>query len=771
MVVILRSKFYKFILILLSISFLSLKVTTSWAIFVRHLNLVGLNNVNKSSVLDHFVQKEKFDLSYNDLNQVLKNLYSTGFFLDISALYNKNNNNLTLKFKENPIITSVSISGISILKKEEIINVLKQSNLYQGDFFNPVRFKQIEIELRRQYFSLGKYNVKINFIKRYYSRNRVSLELKVTEGSTAVIKDIHIVGNHYFSDNKLRTILLYRKFSIFNLFKRYHSYSEEQLKQNLEKLRILYLNHGFVKFDFTINKNLQKNNKDMEINIILHEGKRYILKRINLASYNHNLQDELIKYVNYSGLNKIYSYQNIENSKQKIINYLSNHGYIFARVDNSYKFNESNSTIDVTLLVDPGKIIYVKDIKILGNYFTHDIVIRRELLQMEGAIVNKHLIDISKRKLYQLGYLDDINVNMESLSSQGYDNQVNLLVNVKERNTGHFTGGIGYSQAEKFSFNVGMTQSNFLGTGNALAVNLSKSSAVTSLGFKYFNPYFTANKIGLGVDVGYNKVNLHKLDITNYVTDTISFGTNLSIPLSLHSNLILGLGYQNIDIRLGASTSLEMREFLRRSRTNNFNIYTAMADWNYSTLDRAIFPTEGFKQIIKLDGSIPGSTTQFYRVRVISRYYQPLYKKDLILYLRGFWGYANKYGKTPIFPLFNNFYGGGIGSVRGFAENSLGPLDSMGHSLGGRQSLNASADLIFPVPFFENNDTLRMSVFADAGNIYSSEIKLNNLRYSSGINLQWLSPFGPIDFSYSWKVINETNERIKHFQFTIGNTF
>nr|MCU0736673.1 outer membrane protein assembly factor BamA [Methylotetracoccus sp.] len=446
---------------------------------------------------------------------------------------------------------------------------------------------------------------------------------------------------------------------------------------------------------------------------------------------------------------------------------LGEEGYIFANVNMVPDINEEQKSVNITFFVDPGKQVYVRRINFQGNTKTRDEVLRREMRQMEAAWASSTKIERSKTRLERLGFFQEVNV--ETPAVPGTADQIDVNYSVVEKSSGNITAGVGYSQVQGIIINAAVTQDNVFGTGKRVNFTFNNSQVNTIYQLGYLDPYFTLDGISAGFDLAYRRSNFGQANISSYLTNIAQAGFNFGVPLTEFSALRANVDYQNQQIKANANTPAEFIQYLEENGTK-FNIYSIALGYNYDTLNRAIFATEGGTHMLSTLISMPFSNLEYYKASYRARQYFPL-AKDLTLLLGGEIAYGGGYGSTSGLPFFENYFAGGPNSVRGYLQNSLGPRGSTNLPTGGNSKLIGSVEMLMPVPFIKESKNIRVGPFVDAGNVFDGGYDFGEIRYSVGLAARWLSPFGALMFSVGQPLNSKQGDRIQNFQFNFGSGF
>lgn len=758
----------KILLCLLCVPVLLIAQSSSFR--VDNIKVEGLQRVDVGSVYNTLPIKVGDTFYSEESAAVIRALFKTGFYSDVELL--RDGNTLIVKVQERPTIGRLTITGNKVIKTDALLDGLRSVNLAEGQTYVPAVLEQVQQELEAQYYSFGQYGIDIKTSITELPRNRVSIDIKINEGKPAKIRQINFVGNHHYSDYRLRKRFTLTTPGIMTWLTKNDQYSKQKLTGDLESLRSYYLDRGFVNFEIESTQvSLSTSMQDIYLTINLHEGEPYKMNEVRFSGELILPEEELRKQITFVK-GELYSRKRLNMTQKKMTERLGDEGYAFAEVKPVPILNEANKTVDINFVINPKKQVYVRQINFEGNYLSRDEVLRREMTQFEGGLASTKRIARSRQNLEMLGYFK--NVKVETVPVPGTDDQIDLEIEVEEQMSGQLTGGIGYSQVDGITFNAGVSQNNFLGSGNMVDFLFNMSKAFTSYRLGYNNPYFTDDGVSQGFDIFYQASDLEEANISNYTRDTWGGSLNYGIPLSEVDRLNTGLGYENIEIKTSSNpnrVSEQVSSFIDE-HGSVYNVYRLSASWSHNTLDRAVFPTSGLQQSLSANGSVPLSDIEYYKMASNTRWYYPI-SRDYVFLMRGNVAFGNGYGNTSKLPFFENYYAGGSGSVRGFKDNTLGPRDSLDEPIGGNFRLVGSAELIFPIPYLELEST-RASVFIDGGNVYNTydqNIDLGMLRYSVGVSVQWLSPLGPLVFSLAQPIHKFEGDITEPFQFNIGSVF
>jgi len=737
---------------------------------VADIRIEGLQRITAGTVFNYLPVKPGDLVEFDRTSEIVRALYQTGFFKDVRL--ERAGDVLVVVVTERPAISEITFSGNKSIDTEKLKEGLKDIGLAEGRTFERSVLERIEQELERQYFNQGKYAVKLTSTVTPLERNRVSIQIDIVEGETALIKKINIVGNRAFEEDDLLDEFESSTGGWFSRFTKDNQYSRPKLAGDLEVLRSYYLDRGYVNFKIDSTQvTITPDKKDIYITININEGDVFTISDIRLAG---DLIGEAEEYFPLIHLRRgePFARKVVVESSDRVSAKLSDLGYAFANVNSIPEIDEDNKTVAVTFFVDPGKRAYVRRINIRGNARTRDEVIRREFRQMESAWFSGEKLKLSRERAQRTGYFDSVSVETPSVPGSG--DEVDINVTVSEKPSGSLLAGLGYSQSDGVVVNASINQDNFAGTGKKVALALKTSSANQQYLLSYTNPYYTIDGISRGFELSYRKVDFDELDSADYKTDDAIAGMNFGIPLSEFNRFNFGFAVHHIDFKAGGTASDEVLLF-EEVEGNSFLDFEVNLSWRHDSRDTAIFPNKGSLQSLYAEATLPGSDLSYYKISYENRGYWPL-TRDLVFSAKGEIGYADRYGDTEIYPFFKHFFAGGPGRVRGYASRSIGPRDSQGDSIGGTAMYAGSLELLFPPPFMKKGaETIRLAAFVDVGSVVYAErtdlFDMDELRYSSGIGFSWLSPVGALTLSYAIPLKTDDQDEKEEFQFSFGQTF
>ena len=736
---------------------------------VEDIRVEGLQRITAGTVFNYLSVKPGDQISFDRTGDIVRELYKTGFFKDVRL--EKVGNVLVVIVSERPAISEINFSGNESIDSEALKEGLKDIGLAEGRTFERSVLDRIEQELERQYFNQGKYDVELTSTVTPLERNRVAIDIDVVEGATALIKQINIVGNTAFEEDDLLDEFESSTGGLLSRFTKDNQYSRPKLAGDLEILRSYYLDRGYVNFKIDSTQvTITPDKRDIYITINISEGDVYIISDIRLAG---ELVGETEEYFSLIHLRRgePFARKAVVGSSDRISARLSDLGHSFANVNSIPEIDEENKTVAVTFFVDPGKRVYVRRINITGNARTRDEVIRREFRQMESAWFSGEKLKLSRERVQRTGFFNTVNV--ETPSVPGSADEVDINVAVEEKPSGSLLAGLGFSQSDGVIINASVNQENFAGTGKRVSLALRTSDANQQYQIAFTNPYYTIDGISRGFEVSYRTTDFDDLDTADFKTDNAIIGMNFGIPLSEFNRFTFGARIHHIDFEAGNTPSDEVLEF-EQTEGNSFLNFEVTLSWRHDSRDSAIFPNTGALQSLFAEAAVPGSELTFYKVSYEHRRYWQL-GEDLVVSLNGQIGFGDAYGDISRLPFFENFFGGGPGSVRGFEARSIGPRDSEDDPLGGNLFYAGGIEVLFPPPFMKDTESVRLAAFVDAGTVIDTDqsdyFESTELRYSVGLGASWLSPVGALTVSFGVPFNADDDDDEEQFQFSFGSTF
>ncbi|MCZ6665287.1 MAG: outer membrane protein assembly factor BamA [Gammaproteobacteria bacterium] len=753
---------------------------------VDDIRVEGLERISPGAVFNYLpisVGDSVDDKRYRD---AVRALFKTGFFKDVRL--ERDGDVLVVIVIERETITDITFEGNKSLKTDNMLEGLEEIGFAKGEVFNEAKLDRVTQEIRRQYYANGKYGVRIEYELIPVSDKSLEIAFTISEGETARIKQINIIGNEAFSDEDILGLFELTTPNWISWFTKDDQYSKQKLAGDLESLRSLYLDTGFINFTVDSTQvSITPDKADVYVTINITEDKLFIVGDVKLAGNLIVEPEELFKWVaTREGM--LFSRKMLTLTSKNITDRLGTEGYSFANVNAIPDIHDEDSTVGITYFIDPGQRVYVRRVNFFGNAKTRDEVLRREMRQLEGGWISTAKVERSKTRLRRLGFFEEVNV--ETPAVPGSTDQVDVNFTVKERPSGNLLLGLGFSQSAGIIFNTNVTQDNFLGSGKSVSFAFNNSEINQTFRLGYLNPYWTIDGVARGFDVSYSKTEPGDTNVTVFDTETYSGGMNFGIPISEYRFINAGISYESTEINTDPRfLDPIIRDFLLREG-NKYDIFRVTSSFSYDTRNAAIFPDRGVLHRIRGQVALPGGDLRYFKIDYDARIFIPLIRNYTLL-LKGRVGYGDAYGDTSELPFFENFFAGGPRTVRGYEENSLGPEDSFGRARGGNISLVGNAEVIIPVPFLEEFKSVRLSGFLDAGNVYGTdtlffqdtttgfifavekddEFNLRDLRMSVGISGIWMSPFGLLSVSFAQPFRDQSGDELQKFQFNFGTQF
>jgi len=732
---------------------------------VKDIRVEGVQRTDPGTVFSYLPVKVGETLTAEKAQQALRALFATGFFKDVRL--EAENGVLVVLVEERPAIAQVDFSGVSEFPLDVLRRALRDLGLGEGRIFDRAVLESAEQELKRQYLSRGKYAAQVQTTVTPLERNRVAVSFAVSEGDVAKIRAINIVGARAFAEADLLGLLVLRTPGWLTWYTKHDQYSRQRLSADLETLRSYYLDQGYLDFNIESTQvSITPERKDIYITVNISEGEKYTVAEVRIGGQALVPAQELEKLLRIKP-GDVFSRQRLIESQKAIAERLGNDGYAFANANAVPEVNREQRTVAFTLLIDPGRRVYVRRINVVGNSKTRDEVVRREMRQLEGAYYDASKIQLSRRRIDRTRFFSDVAVDTAPV--EGRPDQVDVTYTVEERSTGALSLGVGFSTLDKVVLSASITQPNVFGTGKYLAFELNSGTVNKVYSLSYVDPYYTVDGVSRGFDIYKREVDASTLATSAYGTDTLGGGVKFSYPLSERITVSLGALVESVEVTTFATSSAIYKDFVA-DFGNQYRYGALTAAWARDTRDSLIVTTDGL--LTRFSTELAGGDLQYYRLGINQQFYWPL-SRSLTLFFNTDLGYASGRGGKPL-PFFKNYYAGGPGTVRGYEDFSLGPRDTEGNSLGGTRRVVGNVELLFPMPGAAQDRSLRLGLFLDAGQVYAdgAPVELSELRSSAGIALAWASPLGPLRLSYA-SPLNERPgfDRVQRLQFKFGTAF
>jgi len=770
-------------LTLLAICFATATAGVAFQSFtVQRIRVEGLKRVSEAAVINELPIRIGQTLTEERAGEVVQALYASGFFKNVSL--GQDGQTLVIKVEERATISKLTFTGVK--EKEKVQKLLREVGLAEGRLYDPNVIGKAQRELEKYYFSKGRYNVRIEPTVTETSPGLMEVTLCIYEGDMAKIKQIKIIGNCVFKESDLLDEFRSAKTNILSWFTGNDQYAKEKLNADLEILRSYYLDRGYIHFQIeSVQVSLTPDKKDIYITIHIKEGEQYVFGETTLSGRFVAPEKDLLCLIEPLEPGATFSRKVLLDVKQALEDRMGSEGYYQSEARLDHFINEQKRTVNIRFSLIPGRRIYVRRIQFVGNTTTKDEVLRRELPQLEGTWASSTLIEEGKEKILRRGFAS--NVEVETKTVVGAEDQMDVVYKVEETRLGQIGAGFGYSGSEKLMFNFSISQENFLGTGKAVDFTLDKSRASSNYAIGYLDPYFTPDGIGFGGSAYYSKSNLSKTSfVTDYIVDTLGGEIRWVFPINKDEALKASIGYDDTRLKIhNRNPATQLTGFINKFG-NKFDEYVVSLGWVYDTFDKRIFPTSGVHQAINLQSVIPGAKQQYYKgIYEFSWYYPICESERWIVNVSSALGFGDGYGKTTRMPFYRNFFAGGSRFVRGYGENSLGPRDSNGGAMGGNALAAGTAALIFPNPIKPDAQSVRTALFLDVGQVYDTHKRKGPtdtiaptkqavaFRYSVGLSVAWHLPIlgAPLTVSLAKPLNPKAGDEKRSFSFWVGTSW
>ena len=757
---------------------ISLNVGAVESFIVKDIRVEGLQRVEPGTVFSYLPVQVGETFTEEKGAEAIKALYSTGFFRDVQI--QAQGNVLIVIVEERPTISRIEFTGMKEFDQENIRKSLKAVGVGEARFYDKALIDKAEQELKRAYVGKGLYAAEIVATVTPLERNQVAVYFNIDEGPVAKIQEINFIGNEAFSESTLRSEMQLRTGGWLSWYSKDNLYSKQKLTADLETIRSYYLNRGYLEFIIESTQvSITPDKKGVYLTISIREGKMFTVKDVRLAGETLGKEAELMQLVVLKP-GDTFSSARLTESTKAIAEILGSYGYAFASINPQPDVRRELSEVDLTLVIDPGRRIYVRQVNISGNAKTRDVVIRREMRQFESSWFDSDKIDLSKKRLGRLGYFTDTDISTEDVP--GSPDQVDVNVAVKEKPTGAVTLGAGFSTTEKLILSAGVNQDNAFGTGTAVGLNFSMGKINQNLTLSNYDPYFTEDGISRYTDLYYRSSKpLYYVGDTDYQIKSVGSNIKLGVPYTEVDRIFFGTGFEVFQINTTSNTPQPYLNYAESygiaapgypATLNTYNVPLTVG-WSRDGRDSAMIPSTGSLEQLSVEVGTPVANMTFYRLYGQYQKYHSI-SKGQILSFNGEVGYGQAYGNNP-YPITKNYYVGGIGSVRGYSPGSLGPQyynvnTYQNQPTGGQSKIVINGEYTFPVPGSGVDKTLRLFTFVDGGNAFGENMNLV-LNYSYGMGISWISPLGPLKFSYGIPYKPYPTANVQRLQFQVGTAF
>lgn len=750
------------LIVLILASLLSFGAVRAFEVFrVGDIRIEGVQRTDPGTAFNYLPVRIGDEISPELASAAIRALFATGFYRDVRL--ERDGEVLVVYIEERPAIGAVNFDGIKEFDKEVIRKALADTGLAEGRIFDRSVLDRAEQEIKRQYLSRGKYAVRLVATVTPLERNRVSVNLNVTEGENARIEQIAFVGNAAFSERVLLDQIKLQRPGWLTWFTKNDQYSREKLQADLEALRSFYTERGYLEFQVDSTQvSITPDREDVYITVAIKEGDQFRVARTDFGGNLLGREDRFRAALRFRP-GEIFNGRILSESMKRISDELASLGYAFANVNPVPELDRDRKEVSFTILVDPGRRVYVRRINVSGNARTKDEVVRREMRQFEGSWYDADRIRLSRERVQRTGFFKQVQIDTVPVADS--PDQVDLAVVVEELPTGNVNVGAGFSSTERIVFSAGINESNLFGTGQSLALSVNTSRLNQTIAISWSNPYWTRDGVGRSVDLFSRRFDAAFLGLGDYSLRNTGAGVRFFLPYTELTRLGAGLAFEQTKLDLGANPPRRFADYVAQFGAEPRAVVNTLT-WSRDSRDSAFQPRQGAFMVATLDTALPGLDLRYFRLTHIQNWYFPI-TRQLTLGLTADLGYGQAYG-GQVYPIFKNFYAGGIGSVRGYFPSSLGARDTDGVAIGGRAKTVFNAELGFPIPGTKDLG-LRAFAFTDAGNVFpTGRIDPANLRYSAGLGVAWLSPFGPLKLSFGVPISPEPSDRTQRIQFQVG---
>ncbi|NCN69920.1 MAG: outer membrane protein assembly factor BamA [Rhodoferax sp.] len=759
---------FKTLSALVSLAFVA---QSAWAVVpftVRDIRIEGLQRVEPGTVFVSMPIRVGDTYSDDKGTAAIRSLFDLGLFKDVRL--EVIGDVLVVVVQERPTVANVEFVGIKEFDKDVLIKSFRDVGLSDGRPFDNARLDRAEQELKRQYINRSLYATQVVTTVTPIERNRVNLTFTVTEGEPAKISEIHIVGNKVFDESTLRDLFDLDTGGWLSWYTKSNRYSRAKLNADIETLRSYYLARGYLEFKIESTQvAILPNKTDIGISINVNEGERFVVSSVKLEGNYLGKEEEFKSFVAIHP-GQAYNADDVAKTTKAFTDYFGNFGYAFARVESVPEVDRINSRVVIKLQANPSRRAYVRNINVAGNTRTRDVVVRREFRQLESSWYDGEKIRRSRDRVDRLGYFSDVSVETQEVA--GKADQVDLTLNVVEKPTGSISLGAGFSSGDGLGLSFGLKQENAFGSGNALGMEVNTSKFNRVLVLNTTDPYFTEDGVSRTIDL-FHRTSNPSQDPNFYQLVTSGASVRFGVPFTETDTVFFGSGFEKTTIKPGTLLPTSFQDYINQFGNSSLAVPFTLG-WARDSRDSALVPTTGKLQRVNAEWSFVGDV-RYLRSTLIYQRFVALSKK-YTLAANAELGFGFSPGDRP-YPVFKNFFGGGLGSVRGFEQGSLGPKDISGTSVGGTGKLNINVEMLAPFPGVGNDRTLRMFGFFDAGLISGKNAGLvinadaNNLRSSVGVGISWISPVGPLRLAFSKPLRKFDGDRIQNLQFQIGTSF
>ena len=745
----------------------ALQASSAWAVepfVLKDIRVEGLQRSDAGTVFASLPFRIGDTYSDDKGAAALRALFATGLYKDVRI--DIDGGAVVVIVEERPVIANIDFVGLKEFDKDPLTKALKDFGISEGQPFDKALADRAEQELKRQYLTRSLYGAEIVTTVTPQERNRVNISFSITEGSASKISEIRITGNKIFSERTLKGLFDLNDGGWLNFYTKADRYSRAKLDADLENLRAYYLNRGHLEFNIDSTQvAISPDKQDISISINVKEGQPFTVAAVKLEGDFLGKEDDFKTLVVIKP-GEPYRAEAVSQTTRAMIERFGSFGFAFAKVEARPDVDRATGTVTITIVAEPSRRVYVRRINVAGNSRTRDEVVRREFRQFESSWYDGRKIKLSRDRADRLGFFSEVTVDTNEVA--GTPDQVDLIITVKEKATGNLQLGAGFSSADKLSLSGSIKQENIFGSGNYLGLELNTSKYSRTLVVSTVDPYFTVDGVSRAIDVFYRTQRPLNSQGEQYELVTPGASIRFGVPFSEYDTVYFGLGFERTEIR-GDNLPLNYRNY-RTEFGSTTNAVPLSIGWARDSRDSALVPNSGRLTSLNMDWGLIGDT-RYLRTNAKFQQYIPL-SRQFTFGFNAELGWGKGLGGHP-YPIFKNFYGGGLGTVRGFDQNSLGPVDVTGAYIGGNRRFNLNSELYLPVPGTGNDRTLRLFTYADLGNVWGENdpVTVSSLRASAGAGLTWVSPVGPLKLSYGAPIRKQPTDRIQRLQFQIGTAF
>ncbi len=743
-------------------------MSPAWAVepfTVKDIRVEGIQRTEAGTVFNYLPVKVGDTMDDQQAAAAIRALYATGFFKDVRMEVEEGV--LIVLLRERPSIASIQINGIKEFANDKLKESMKDAGLAEARIFDKGALEKAIQELKRQYVARGKYGVSVKTTVTDLERNRVGIVFDVVEGEVSRIRQVNLIGNHAYKGAELLNMMKLSTPDWMSWYSKNDQYSKQKLSADLETMRSFYMDNGYLEFNIDSTQvSITPDKKDIYITINFSEGEKYTVSKVGVSNNTMIPKEEIEKLIKVN-TGDTFSRKALTETSKKIGERLGQDGYALANVNAIPELDKEKHQVAFNFVVDSGQRVYIRRINIVGNDKTRDEVIRREFRLVEGAWFDAEKIKKSRQRVDKLDYFSEVDV--ETPQVQGATDQMDVKISVKEKATGNISVGAGFSTSEKLTLMAGVTQANVFGSGNHISTQINTSKINQVYSFSFTNPYFTDDGVSRGFDVYKRNTDSNSTAVSQYTSHTLGGGVRFGVPIAEDEWISYGLAFESTQLGLLTDPPTRLTQYVNIFGGLNRSLLGTIG-WGRDTRDSAIYTTEGTLQRAFAEIALPVFDMRYYKLNYQHQWFRPV-SSDITLLLNGEAGVAGGYGAKSL-PFFKNFYAGGTGSVRGYEFSSLGPRDSTNAVLGGTKRVVGNAELLVPVPGIKDK-SVRLSGFLDAGAVYGPTDLPGStgMHYSAGAAITWMSPMGPLKFSYGVPLNRQPLDKVQKFQFNMGSMF